>query len=96
MIRHMVMFNWKPDTDAEIHDQVRDGFEHMRKTIPCVASMICGSDLGLADGNFDFAMIADFASVDDWQSYRDHPEHVAFVQRFGQHALAATRIQIEI
>lgn len=96
MIRHIVMFNWKPGTDTAIHDEVAAGFAHMREAIPNVVSMIAGSDLGLAEGNFDFAMIADFASTEDWQSYREHPEHIAFVQRFGAHAAAATRIQIKI
>lgn len=96
MIRHIVMFNWKPETDEDTPSKVEQGFMHMRDTIKEVVSMQCGADLSLADGNFDYAMIADFASVEDWQAYRDHPKHIAFVQEFGALAKEAARIQIEI
>jgi stress responsive alpha/beta barrel protein len=96
MIRHIVMFNWKPDVPGDIATQVRAGFDHMRDVIPQVVSMQCGPDLGLAEGNFDYAMVADFQSAEDWRTYRDHPEHIAFFQRFGPFAAGATRVQLEI
>ncbi|GGH40015.1 Stress responsive A/B Barrel Domain [Cribrihabitans marinus] len=96
MIRHIVMFNWKPGTDPAVVDQVSAGFAKMCEAIPHVQSMSWGPDQGLAEANFDYAMTADFASVEDWNSYQAHAEHVAFFQKFGAHAAEAARVQIEI
>lgn len=96
MIRHIVMFNWKDGTDASVIEEVSAGFAHMRDTIPNVVSMAWGADQGLAEANFDYAMIADFENAEDWKAYQVHPEHVGFFQRFGQYAAAAARVQIEI
>lgn len=38
-----------------------------------------GADAGVNDGNFDYVVVGDFASVDDYLVYRDHPEHRAFL-----------------
>jgi hypothetical protein len=96
MIRHIVMFTWKDGTPDTIKDDVVAGFEHMKRSIEHVIDMKCGSDQGFAEGNFDFAMIADFADKAAWSGYRMHPEHLAFVQKFGALSANIARIQIEI
>ena len=47
--------------------------------IPTVRNYTFGSDVGVNDGNFDFAIVGDFDSVDDYVVYRDHPAHQAFI-----------------
>ena len=39
-----------------------------------------GRDAGLMDDNFDFAIVADFDSREDWRVYWEHPEHVRIIQ----------------
>ncbi|MBZ0130186.1 MAG: Dabb family protein [Rhodobacteraceae bacterium] len=96
MIRHIVMFNWKAGTPESIKTDVVQGFDHMKKNIEHVINMDCGNDQGLAEGNYDFAMIADFADKEAWAAYRVHPEHLAFVQKFGALSAEIARIQFEI
>ena len=96
MIRHVVMFNWKPGTPDSIKEDVLAGFAHMKNTIEHVIDMQCGNNTGFAPGNYDFAMIADFADKEAWSGYREHPEHIAFVQKFGALSAEIARIQIEI
>ncbi|MDH4059418.1 MAG: Dabb family protein [Aquincola sp.] len=96
MIRHIVMFTWKPGTPASIKEDVLKGFAHMKNTIEHVIHMECGNDQKLAEGNYDFAMIADFADKQAWSAYRTHPEHLAFVKKFGALSDQIARIQIEI
>jgi hypothetical protein len=50
----------------------------------------------LMDGTFDYAMVADFDSAEDWHTYRDHPDHIAFAQRFGHLAAEAARVQYSL
>ena len=47
--------------------------------IPEIRSYRYGRDLGLTGGAWDLALVAEFDSVDDWQTYRDHPAHQAFI-----------------
>jgi hypothetical protein len=90
------MFTWKDGTPDTIKGEVLAGFDHMKKSIEHVIRMDCGSDQRFADGNYDFAMIADFADKEAWSGYRMHPEHLAFVQKFGALSANIARIQIEI
>ena len=44
--------------------------------LPEVRSYRCGSDVGASDmANFDFAIVAEFDSIDDWRVYDKHPRH---------------------
>lgn len=75
MFRHTVMFIWNDDvTDAQI-DEIAEQLDRNVAVIPEVADYRHGRDAGLADGNFDYAIVADFASADDYAVYRDHPDH---------------------
>ena len=35
----------------------------------------CGPNVGPSPANADFAVVATFASLDDWRVYDTHPEH---------------------
>ncbi|HEX6421645.1 MAG TPA: Dabb family protein, partial [Acidimicrobiales bacterium] len=36
-----------------------------------------GPDAGLNPASWDYVVVADFASADDYLTYRDHPDHRA-------------------
>jgi hypothetical protein len=42
---------------------------------------VFGPDLGVNEGNADFAIVADFDDADSYLAYRDHPAHVDVVKR---------------
>jgi hypothetical protein len=75
MIRHVVVFRW--------HEQVTD--EHIAAlsaaldTLPGAVGTIHtyrhGRDVGVNATSFDYAVTADFVTVDDYLTYRDHPAH---------------------
>jgi hypothetical protein len=75
MLRHTVMFRWaEGTTDAQI-DEISQNLDSAVAVIPAIAEYRHGRDAGLADGNFDYVVVADFATTDDYVVYRDHPEH---------------------
>ena len=41
-----------------------------------------GADLGINEGNFEFAAVADFDDLEGYQIYRDNPEHRAIIAEF--------------
>jgi hypothetical protein len=82
MIRHVVMFRWNDGIDAAHVAATTAAFELLPGKIPQIVSYAFGADLGLVPTNFDYAVTGEFATVEDFQGYRDHPDHQALVQSF--------------
>ena len=62
--------------------------------VPSLRAFHAGADLGLNQGNFDFAVTADFDDADGYVAYRDHPEHRAIISQFIQ-PIAAQRVAVQ-
>lgn len=77
MIRHVVMFRWKPTFTAEIREQWMAGLEAMKGNIPGMVSLAHGPDLMGTDNSWDHVVVADFASAEDLPGYNTHPLHEA-------------------
>ena len=75
MIRHVVLLRWTAESTPEQHQTVLDELGALPGAIPEIARYRLGRDLGLAEGNASLSVIADFASLADYEVYRDHPEH---------------------
>ena len=82
MIRHAVLFKWKAGTTREQVQGLAAGLARLPDEIPEIKAYHFGADLGLAEGNADFAIVADFASVEDWRSYVQHPAHVRLIEEY--------------
>jgi hypothetical protein len=63
-------------TDEQI-EAALEGFGTMPDKVPGILRYEFGTDLGMNEGNPDLALVADFASEEDWKAYLAHPEHVA-------------------
>lgn len=75
VLRHIVLFWWKEGTTDEQVGRVAEGLGRMPELMPFIRRYDFADDAGLADGAADMSLVADFDSRDDWQTYRDHPEH---------------------
>ncbi|HEY5154832.1 MAG TPA: Dabb family protein [Acidimicrobiales bacterium] len=79
MFRHVVMFRFVPDvTDAQRQAMV-DGLATLPAAIPQLRSYVLGPDAGVSDGNWDFAIVADFDRVEDWRIYTADATHQAVI-----------------
>jgi hypothetical protein len=78
--RHVVMFRWREDATAEQKKTLEDRLNALPGAIPELRAYAVGGDAGINDGNFDFAVVADFADRDGYVVYRDHPAHRAVVE----------------
>ncbi|WP_411732881.1 Dabb family protein [Paeniglutamicibacter sp.] len=75
MIRHTVLFKFKtdfPETDRQAWIQ---GLDAMRGNIPGMESLTHGADVMGAERSFDYAIVADFHTVEDIGVYNTHPLH---------------------
>lgn len=79
MIRHVVMFRFRDDADADLRQAVHEAIATMPEATGVTEAYAIGPDLGLAEGNFDFAVVGDFADQAAYMAYRDHPEHQRIV-----------------
>jgi hypothetical protein len=79
MFRHVVMFRWAEGVaDAHVAEVARR-LDELPEAIPVIRSYLHGADARVNEGNFDYVVVADFDSADDYVVYRDHPAHTAFV-----------------
>jgi hypothetical protein len=77
--RHVALFVFREDATESQITAVADGLAALPAQIPEIAAYRVGPDLGVNDGNHDYAVVADFASVEDYYAYRDHPVHQALL-----------------
>jgi stress responsive alpha/beta barrel protein len=84
VLRHIALFRWKPEATAEDVSKVEAALRQLPSKIPCILSYRFGRDLGVQDGNADFALVADFIDQEGLATYANHPDHRAVLQRLIQ------------
>ncbi|MDQ4491924.1 Dabb family protein [Sinomonas sp. ASV486] len=75
MIRHAVLFKFTPDFPAEQRAAWTAGLDRMRGNVPGLLALTHGPDVIRSERAFDYAIVADFASVADIEVYNTHPLH---------------------
>lgn len=91
------MFKWADGLGAEHVAAVREGFDALPLEIPQIRSYRHGADVKVSDGNFDYVLVAEFDNIDDWRTYRDHPQHQLFIAEHIQGKIAdRAAVQYEI
>lgn len=79
MIRHVVLLELVETATADQRQAALDALSELPALIPEIVAYRFGEDAGLADGNADLAITADFASPEDYLVYAQHPEHVRVI-----------------
>lgn len=82
MIRHTVLFSWKPETTEEQKQQVAAEIAKLPSLVPTVRAFASGPDVGINPGNFGFAVAADFDDANGYVAYRDNPAHREIVEKY--------------
>ena len=77
--RHVVMFQWAEGLGPDHIERVRSGLDALPAQIEQIRSYVHGVDVGISEGSFDYVLVADFDSMDDYVAYRDHPVHQQFI-----------------
>ena len=91
---HVVTFKWHDDdfTDDGIADALRD----LVSRFDGVHSYLCGPDIGLTPGAYDFAVVGTFDDRESFLAYRDHPEHQRILaEMIGPNLQSRTVVQLE-
>jgi hypothetical protein len=75
VLRHVVLFRWKPETRPEQLAALEQALAALPAQVPEIRRYVYGRDARLVEGNFDFAIVADFADAEAWRRYAAHPAH---------------------
>jgi hypothetical protein len=96
MLRHVATFRWIDSTTDDDIAAVEEGLTALPAAIPQIKAYRFGRDAGINEGTFDFAVVADFETVDDYLVYRDHPSHTALLaDHIAPHVATRAAIQFE-
>ena len=74
MIRHVVMWKFKPGTREEM-EKFLAGLRGLYGVIPQIRAQQIG--VNCVEGNYDAVLISDFDSLADLEAYKKDPRHVA-------------------
>ena|SRR5580692_1463752 len=80
MIRHTVAFRWTEQATAEQKAQVRAELSRLPALVPSLRSFELGTDIGVNEGNADFAVCASFDDLEGYLAYRDDPDHQQIIR----------------
>ena len=82
MIRHVVLFRWTAGATAGQKQRVAAELSRLPALLPVLRAYHMGADLGIDEGNFDWAAVADFDDREGFLTFRDNPEHRAIIAEF--------------
>ncbi|MEG1658833.1 MAG: Dabb family protein, partial [Oscillibacter sp.] len=74
MIRHIVMWKFRPDTQAE-QTRFLDGLRSLQGVIPQLLSSEVACNVGT--GNYDAVLVSEFADLAALETYKNDPRHQA-------------------
>lgn len=80
IFRHIMLMKFRPEATSDQIEAALAGLATMPVKVPGILRYEFGLDLGLGDSNPDLALVADFASEEDWHFYTNHPDHVAMIE----------------
>lgn len=75
-----MVFRWKPEATEEQRQRVSTELARLPALVPTLMLFEFGSDLGVNEGSFDFAVFAGFDDMDGYLAYRDNPDHRAMIR----------------
>jgi hypothetical protein len=79
MIRHVVLFTWSEQADAERRATTLAALRGLRDTVGGMTSLVVADDAGLVDGNADTVLIAEFPDQEAFSRYAQDPVHLAVI-----------------
>ena len=74
MIRHIVMWKFRPGTEAE-QSRFFEGLRGLQGVVPQL--LRCEVAVNVGKDNYDAVLVSDFESLADLEAYKNDPRHKA-------------------
>ena len=94
MIMHTVSFRWHEHVSADQVEEFTAALAALPAQIPALVTYRFGPDLGLREGNADYAAVAVVHGEEELRGYLDHPAHLAVVEKYTR-VMAASRYAVQ-
>ena len=94
MIRNVVLVKLKPGQDATLVAEIQQEFRDL--DCPGTLSYTLGDDLGLREGTWSFAIVADFADEESYRGYDLDEAHNRARARLAPLAEQIARVQFDL
>ena len=98
MINHVVLFklNEYPDEEKKkVIAEMKSQLEGLKGKIKELKFIEVGVNYQLKSRSFDIALLTHFDSLEDLDTYRDHPEHLKVVEKIAGWASARAAVDYE-
>jgi len=97
MIRHVAVFHFKDGVTDAVIDEIDRTLATLPSIIPEIVSFSSGRNAHVTQGAWDYAVVSDFLSPEDYLVYATNPQHVDMVKNLvGPHVSEASRTQFEM
>lgn len=82
MVRHIALLAWKQEVTPGQKAEAAAQIASLPMLVPTIRAFASGADIGVIEGNYDFAVTADFDDAAGYLAYRDHPRHREIVAMY--------------
>ena len=79
MVKHTVLWKFRPEVRAEACEKLRAAFESLRGRIPGLLSLEARANENAAETTVDFSLRTEHATWKDLEVYQKHPKHLEIV-----------------
>eukprot|EP00310_Coccolithus_braarudii_P015286 CAMPEP_0183335100 /NCGR_PEP_ID=MMETSP0164_2-20130417/3499_1 /TAXON_ID=221442 /ORGANISM="Coccolithus pelagicus ssp braarudi, Strain PLY182g" /LENGTH=104 /DNA_ID=CAMNT_0025504381 /DNA_START=19 /DNA_END=333 /DNA_ORIENTATION=- len=80
-VRHIVLLKFKEGIDKPaVIAEMKKQLGELPEKISQIEKFTFGEDIGLAEGNHDFVLTADFVNEDGYKVYATHEAHSAVIK----------------
>ena len=82
MITSVATFRWQTELSAARVAAIVEALSTLPSQIDVIRSLHAGSDVGVSDKSFDFAVVATFDDLDGFRTYVNHAAHERVAAEF--------------
>jgi antibiotic biosynthesis monooxygenase (ABM) superfamily enzyme len=79
MINHVVLLNWHEGVTENTIASVTSGFANLANVISEIKHYSFGANMNLAGSNYEYALVAQFDTIEEFNAYVVHPKHQHFM-----------------
>lgn len=84
MVKHVVLFKFKPETDAGQIEHLAVGLGALPDTISEIREFVFGRDVLHTERSYDFGLVSLFDDLSALERYQVHPDHQRVVAHVKQ------------
>jgi hypothetical protein len=96
MIRHVVLFKFKPGVTDREREGLAYELERLGGVINTIKSLQVAFDIGQKNNSYDLALDSQFESMADVDTYSAHPAHVKALENISRLCEAVAKVDFEL